>query len=265
MKPRFWRGADVTASGSTCAAARGGLAGGHRSGLLRGRRGGEEDLLHRGEPARRLLEAAAAFVADEDPAPLALAQEEVRIPAVGAGLRYRARGEREVAGRIVGASVEGAETAASLGDDSAVLGAAHAGVQDGLGRLVLAGGIPAAGHEETVLAHAKLQLLAALGAFLGEIRRDRELQDLARLGQRDARLARDHVGERTVPVAGKRLVELRERLLPGDLSFLDFVEALFHAGGVGGLEEVVEERDQHLDDRAPQRGRNVTALVTEGV
>ena len=81
------------------------------------------------------------------------------------------------------------------------------------------------------------------------------MQELARLKQRDPRLAGDHLVERAVAIFGELLVELRERLAPGELPLLHVVEPLLHPRGVPRLEEVVEVRDQELEHGPPEGGR----------
>ena len=59
----------------------------------------------------------------------------------------------------------------------------------------------------------------------------------------------------------ERLVELGERLGPRELALFDLVQGLLHPRGIGGLEEVVEVRDQHLDDRPAERRRNEAPVL----
>src|SRR6266511_575735 len=156
---------DRNCLGTLARSAAGGLlAGGDPS--LRGGGGGKKDFLHFGELDRRLLEAAASPVTDEDVSAFSFAQEHIRIAAFRARLRDRAGGEREVAGRIVDAAVEGAEPAAPLGDDSAVFGTAHARVLDRFGRLVLAGGVTAARDVDAEAAMPAHERVPRLGTDL---------------------------------------------------------------------------------------------------
>ena len=103
--------------------------------------------------------------------------------------------------------------------------------------------------------------LPHLGHFSSDRReRPRALSFFA-CGERDPRLARDHLVERAVAVAREGLVEFGERLASRELALLDLVQRLLHPRRVGGLEEVVEVRDQQLDDRAAERGRDEAAVL----
>src|SRR5204862_7269743 len=178
------------------------------------------DLFHFGKRAGGLLEAAAAAVADEDVAALPLAQEQVGVAALRTGLRDRTRGEREVAGGIVDAAIEGAEPPAPLRNDPAVLGAADAGVFDGLGRLVLAGRIPAAGDvgaEAAVPAHERVAGLGAhlagglVGPRLGLSPGHDDVDDVAALGVR--RAAEKRRSRPALPQLHRRAAFLAHRAL----------------------------------------------------
>src|SRR5688572_9362947 len=121
-------------------------------------------------------------------------------------------------------------------------------------------GVPAARDEEPVLAHPQLQLLAAVRARLRQLGRDGKLEEPPRLPERDPRLAGHHGFECAVAVLREFLVELRERVAPGDRPLLDLVQAVLHPRRVPRLEEVVEVGDQELQ-HGPAEGRRHEAAV----
>ena len=76
-----------------------------------------------------------------------------------------------------------------------------------------------------------------------------------------ARLERDHLLLRLLAVLDELAVELRERLAPVELPFLDLVELLFHPRRVLGLEEVVEALAHEVHDDAAERRRREAPVL----
>ena len=186
-----------------------------------------------------------------------LVERLVRLAGLARTVDQAARG---LALRVAGAGQERPKAAALDGHLFAAIVAVFSGrfALDFLGAHfrrkvtdIVALGVATAAQEEAVAADAFEQLaLAAL---------------LALLACRNAGFVRLHFPFGLFQIILEAVVEVLDRLLPGQLALLDFVEFYFHARSEADVEDVLEAFHQQLADLLAEHGRGEAALVLADV